>query len=132
MLDKLPQRSRNCDARRSQLRRFLVFAALACSVRITSAITWVFLFPPLLSQLSRNRTLLRAFITDAISTAYVYERLLYTLFTHVMFQVCGVLSALHTRQRVQRGANTDSARFSPCQRLVYLTLLWVGTMALLS
>ncbi|KAI9458000.1 Alg9-like mannosyltransferase family-domain-containing protein [Lactarius psammicola] len=30
------------------LRKFLVFIALACSIRITSAITWAFLFPPLL------------------------------------------------------------------------------------
>ncbi|KAH9959528.1 Alg9-like mannosyltransferase family-domain-containing protein [Lactifluus volemus] len=64
---------------RSQLRKFLIFAALACSVRVTSAITWAFLIPPLLWQLSRNSTLLRAFITEAISIASLALCLLFTL-----------------------------------------------------
>jgi phosphatidylinositol glycan class B len=75
---------RRCDPHRSQLRKFLLFVALACSVRVTSAITWAFLFPPLLWQLCQNRMLLRAFIADTIFTVYVFERLFYTVFTHVM------------------------------------------------
>ena len=120
------------DPRRSQLRKFLFFVALACSIRITSAVTWVFLFGHLLWQLRLNPALLRAFIADAISTVYVYERLFYTLFTHVSLQVCGVFHALRTRQRVQRHADTHRAHLSPCQRFVRLTLLWLRTLALLS
>jgi len=74
----------NHDPRRSQLRKFLLFVALACSVRVTSAITWAFLFPVLLRQLSQNRALLRVFVIDSISIAYVFERLSYFVFTHVM------------------------------------------------
>jgi GPI mannosyltransferase 3 len=48
-----------------------VFVALACSVRVTSAITWAFLIPPLLWQLAQKPALLRAFITEAIFTACV-------------------------------------------------------------
>jgi len=106
MLDKLPQRSRNCDARRSQLRRFLVFAALACSVRITSAITWVFLFPPLLSQLSRNPTLLRAFITDAISTAYVLMSVYSTPYSRMSCFRCVACCLLFTLDSVYNGVPT--------------------------
>ena len=61
--------------RRSQLRKFLVFVALACSVRITSAITWTFLFPPLLWQLRGNAALLRMFITNTAATMYVHNHL---------------------------------------------------------
>ncbi|KAI0306813.1 glycosyltransferase family 22 protein [Multifurca ochricompacta] len=64
---------------RLQLQKFLVFVALACSVRITSAITWVFIFPPLLWQLRHNSGLLRAFITDTISVVCVALCLLFTL-----------------------------------------------------
>jgi hypothetical protein len=59
--------------RRSRLRKFLVFVALACSVRITSAITWAFLFPPLLWQLRGNAALLRMFITNTVATMYVHK-----------------------------------------------------------
>jgi hypothetical protein len=122
----------NHDPYRSQLRKFLLFVALACSVRVTSAITWAFLFPALLWQLSHNRALLRVFIVDTISTAYVFERLSYFVFTRVMIQVCGVLPAIHTRQPLQWHSDTHSARVSPCQRLVRFTLLWIRTLALLS
>jgi hypothetical protein len=61
--------------RRSQLRKFLVFVALACSVRITSAVTWAVLFPPLLWQLRGNAALLRMFITNAVATMYVHRHL---------------------------------------------------------
>ncbi|KAI0280018.1 glycosyltransferase family 22 protein [Russula aff. rugulosa BPL654] len=64
---------------RSELRKFLLFVALACSVRVTSAITWAFLFPALLWQLSPNRALLRVFIIDTISTACAACFLLFTL-----------------------------------------------------
>ena len=74
----------NHNPHRSELRKFLLFVALACSVRVTSAITWAFLFPALLWQLSQNRALLRVFIIDTISTACVSERLSYFVFTHVM------------------------------------------------
>lgn len=74
----------NHDPHRSQLRKFLLFVALACSVRVTSAITWAFLIPALLWQLSQNRELLRMFIIDTVSTAYVFERLSYFIITHVM------------------------------------------------
>ena len=74
----------NRDPLRSQLRKFLLFVALACSVRVTSAITWAFIFPALLWQISPNRELLRVFIIDSISTAYVFERLSYFVLTHVM------------------------------------------------
>ncbi|KAF8273654.1 glycosyltransferase family 22 protein [Lactarius quietus] len=63
---------------RSQLRKFLVFVALACSIRITSAITWVFLFPPLLWQLRGNTALLRRFIIDIVATIFVTLCLLFT------------------------------------------------------
>jgi len=121
----------NHDSHRSQLRKFLLFAALACSVRVTSAITWAFLFPALSWQLSHNRALLRVFIIATMSMAYVFGRLSYFVFTHVMIQVCGVLPALHTRQRVQRHSDTHSAHLSPCQRFVRFTLLWIRTLALL-
>ena len=120
------------DPRRSQLRKFLLFVALACSIRVTSAITWIFLFGRLLWQLRQKPALLRAFIADTISTVYVYECLFYTLFTHVLWQVCGVWHALRTRQRVQRHADTHRAHLSPCQRFVCLTLLRLRTLALLS
>ena len=61
--------------RRSQLRKFLLFIALACSVRITNAITWAFLFPPLLWQLRGNVALLRTFITNTVATMYVHRHL---------------------------------------------------------
>jgi hypothetical protein len=124
--------SMNHDPHRSQLRKFLLFVALACSVRVTSVITWSFLFPALLWQISQNRALLRVFIMDTISTAYVLERLSYFVLTHVMMQVCGVFSALHTRQHVQRHSDAHSAHLSPCQRLVRFALLWIRTLALLS
>ncbi|KAH8981026.1 Alg9-like mannosyltransferase family-domain-containing protein [Lactarius akahatsu] len=63
---------------RSQLRKFLVFIALACSIRVTNAITWVFLFPPLLWQLRRNSALLRVFVTDTLATICVTLSLLFT------------------------------------------------------
>lgn len=85
------------DPHRSQLRNFLLFIALACSVRVTSVITWAFLFPPLLWQISHNRALLRVFFIDTIIIACVFEHLIYFIFTHFMIQVCGVLPALHTR-----------------------------------
>ncbi|KAN0137298.1 glycosyltransferase family 22 protein [Lactarius tabidus] len=62
---------------RSRLRKFLVFVALACSVRITSAITWAFLFPPLLWQLRGNAALLRMFITNTVATICVTLFLLF-------------------------------------------------------
>lgn len=130
--DELPHRpGRNCDPCRSQLRHFLLFVALACSVRITSVITWAFLFPLLFWQLSRNPTLLRAFITDAVSAAYVYERPSLHPIHACVFQVCYLLPALRSRQCVQWHADTDTAQLSPCQRFVGLTLLWLCTMALL-
>ncbi len=46
----------------------MVFIALACSIRVTSAITWAFLFPPLMWQLRRNAALLRVFITNRCVT----------------------------------------------------------------
>ena len=82
-----------------------MFVALACSIRITSVITWAFLFPPLFLQLSRNFTLLRAFITDTISVAYVYERLSLRSFTHVCFR-CVVGCLLFTLDSVYNGAPT--------------------------
>jgi hypothetical protein len=131
-LDELPHRpERDRNPCRSQLRHFLLFVALACSIRITSVITWAFLFPPLFWQLSRNPTLLRAFITDTISAAYVYERLSLHPIYACVFQVCCLLPALHTRQCIQRRADTDTAQLSPCQRFVGLTLLWLCTVALL-
>ena len=92
----------------------------------------MFLFGHLLWQLHQNPAFLRAFITDAISTVYVYERLFYTLFTHVLLQVSGVLHALRTRQCVQWHADTHRAHLSPCQCFVHLTLLWLCTLALSS
>lgn len=107
MLDELPRGpERNCDPYRSQLRHFLLFVALACSIRITSVITWAFLFPPLFWQLSRNPTLLRAFITDTISAAYVYERLsLYPIHARVCFR-CVACCLLFTLDSVYNGAPT--------------------------
>ena len=67
--------------RRSQLRKFLVFVALACSIRVTSSITWAFLFPPLLWQLRGKAALLRTFITDTVVTMYVQTRLFNALLT---------------------------------------------------
>ncbi|KAH9986341.1 glycosyltransferase family 22 protein [Russula compacta] len=64
---------------RSQLRKFLLFVALACLIRVTSAITWAFLFACLLWQLRQNPALLRAFITDAISTVCVACCILFAL-----------------------------------------------------
>ena len=61
--------------RRLQIRKFLLFVALACSVRITNAITWAFLFPPLLWQLRGNVALLRTFITNTVATMYVHQHL---------------------------------------------------------
>src|SRR6267142_1951411 len=131
-LNELPHDpERNCDPCRSQLRHLLLFVALACSIRITSVITWAFLFPPLFWQLSRNPILLRAFIADTISAVYVYGRLSLHPIHACVFQVCCLLPALHTRQCVQRRADTDSAQLSPCQRFVGLTLLWLCTVALL-
>ncbi|KAH9053301.1 Alg9-like mannosyltransferase family-domain-containing protein [Lactarius vividus] len=76
----LPNRySRHITRCRSQLRKFLVFIALACSIRVTSAITWAFLILPLLWQLRRNSSLLRAFITDTFATTCVTLFLLFTL-----------------------------------------------------
>ncbi|SRR6266403_896035 len=123
---------RRCIPRRSQLRKFLLLVALACSIRVTSAITWTSLFPPLLWQLHQNRILLRAFVIDTIITAYVSKNLRCFVFTHVMIQVCCVLPAFHTRQRVQRRSNIHSVQLSPRQRLVRFIILWIRTLALLS
>ena len=67
---------------RSQLRKFLVFVALACSIRVTSAITWAFLFPLLMLQLRGNAALLRLFIIDTVATMYVHTRLLNASLTY--------------------------------------------------
>ncbi|KAI0298890.1 glycosyltransferase family 22 protein [Russula brevipes] len=64
---------------RSKLRRFLLFSALACSIRVTSAITWAFLIPYLLWQLRQTPTLLRAFIADTLSTVCVAFSLLFAI-----------------------------------------------------
>ena len=60
---------------KSQLQKFLVFVALACSIRVTSAITWAFLVPLLMLQLRGNAALLRMFIIDSVATIYVHTRL---------------------------------------------------------
>ena len=100
---------RRSDTHRSQLRKFLLFVALACSVRITSAITWAFLFPPLLWQLCRNRMLLRAFITDTIITAYVFERPLYS-----RIHTCHNLGVWHVACSSHLTARTTAFRHSLC------------------
>ncbi|KAI0265809.1 glycosyltransferase family 22 protein [Gloeopeniophorella convolvens] len=64
---------------RSRLRKLLLFVALACSVRVTSAITWAFLFPVLLWELRRHPTLLRAFAVDTLLTVCAALCLLFAL-----------------------------------------------------
>jgi len=63
-------------------RKSLLFIALACSIRLTSVITWVFLFSPLLWRLVQNHVIAR-----------IYHR-------YYPHSLCGVLSALRARQRV--------------------------------
>lgn len=68
--------------------------------------------PALLWQLSENRTVfLRAFITDSISIAYVFESLFNTVLTYVMMWLCSVLPALRAQQHVQQRYDTRSAHF---------------------
>ncbi|KAI0309180.1 glycosyltransferase family 22 protein [Amylostereum chailletii] len=50
---------------RSHLRRMLIFAALACSVRTTNAVLWIYLVPVLLWRLRAHRRHLVAVILDA-------------------------------------------------------------------
>ncbi|KZV64343.1 glycosyltransferase family 22 protein [Peniophora sp. CONT] len=49
-----------------KLRRVLVFAALACMIRVTNAILWVLLVPMILWKTRGHRSLCRGFITDAL------------------------------------------------------------------
>ncbi|KAI0082831.1 hypothetical protein K474DRAFT_1715428 [Panus rudis PR-1116 ss-1] len=52
---------------RNDLRKFLFFAGLACAIRVTSAVVWVFLFFLLLWRMRTNQTKIVAAITDAVS-----------------------------------------------------------------
>ncbi|TFK30098.1 hypothetical protein FA15DRAFT_197688 [Coprinopsis marcescibilis] len=54
---------------RSNLRKVLVFSALACVVRPTNAVIWVFLYAKLLWALHKYWTLVFALVTDAAVTA---------------------------------------------------------------
>jgi len=90
--------------RRSQLRKFLVFVSLACSIRVTSAITWVFLFPPLLWQLRRNVALLVAFVMDTIATMYVHKHIFLRLAD--IWDRCVTLCLLFTIDSVYNGTPT--------------------------
>ncbi|KAI0040325.1 glycosyltransferase family 22 protein [Auriscalpium vulgare] len=56
---------------RPQLRSLLLFAALACATRVTNAVIWIFLIPPLLWRLRAHPHRLFAFLVDALLIATI-------------------------------------------------------------
>ncbi|KIK59538.1 glycosyltransferase family 22 protein [Collybiopsis luxurians FD-317 M1] len=64
---------------RSDIRKMLLFAALACSVRITNAVIWAFLLPNLLWRLRINPKLLRSTCIDVAFIGFTALAAIFTL-----------------------------------------------------
>ncbi|KAJ3712258.1 glycosyltransferase family 22 protein [Lentinula raphanica] len=66
---------------RSDIRKMLLFAALACSVRITNAVIWIFLLPKLLWTIRFNANLVRSTLKDVAITGCIAPTLIFMLDT---------------------------------------------------
>ncbi|KAI0061234.1 glycosyltransferase family 22 protein [Artomyces pyxidatus] len=66
---------------RFQLQKLLIFAALACAIRVTNGVLWLFLIPPFLWNLRTRPAVLRTFVSDAILIAAITLTLLFGIDT---------------------------------------------------
>jgi len=115
---------------RLRMRKMLIFSALACMVRPTNAVIWVYLIGYLLWTVRFHRRVAVAILSEALAVGYVVIPLFLTRSSPDLKNVRARIS-IYSGHPLLQETNIHTPQFSSCKPFSCFSFLWFQSLALL-